>query len=129
MNTEPTAIRLAEKLRQLTVDGKISWKFKELRPENRKPRDAYIAELSEESTSALIAETKVAPGVASYSLFLASNGETFFEVFAEGYPADPSEEKFKMHAEFQALFNAARDNARQTAQKVEEFEQLLQRLA
>jgi hypothetical protein len=128
MSTESTAIRLAEKLKQLTVDGKISWRFRALTRDGMEPADAYIAEMPD-NEAALIAERRISAGIASYSLFISSEGETFFEAFAEGYPAEPTDEKLRMLRELRELFGAARENAKGTWQKVEKFEQLLERLA
>jgi len=50
-------------------------------------------------------------------------------VFAEGYPADPTDETLKLLSSLKDLYTAARDNAKGTRQKVEKFEQLLERLA
>jgi hypothetical protein len=129
MSTESTAMSLAEKLKKLTLEGKISWKFEELRLEDRKPADAYTSILLDNETSSIIAEWRIDIGIASYSLYMASKGETFFEAFAEGYPADPTDEKLNLHKTLKELFAAARDKARGTREKLEQVEQLLERMA
>jgi hypothetical protein len=53
--------------------------------------------------------------------------DDIFGVFAEGYPADPTDEKLKLLRALKDLYLLARDNARGTRQKVEKFEQLLER--
>jgi hypothetical protein len=142
MSTEDTAIRLAEKLLQLTATGKLTWKDGgRLGPWGERPGQVFKASV-EDGTFAQIAEIPVPNSlIVSYYFGVAEGKPEIFEVssqgtegeilgvVAEGYPANPTDEKLKLHRSLKDLYLAARDNARGTRQKVEKFEQLLERLA
>lgn len=142
MSTEDTAIRLAGKLTQLTAAGKLQWKDAgSLGPWGERPGQVFKASV-DDGTFAQIAEIPVPKSlITSYYFGVAEGKPEIFEVnaqgrpdeifgvFAEGYPADPTDEKLKLLGSLKDLYLAARDNARGTRQKVEKFEQLLERLA
>lgn len=140
MSTEDTAIRLAEKLLRLTVAGKLAWiDAGQLGPWGEWPGQVFKASV-EDGTFAQIAEIPVPKSlITSYYFGVAEGKPEIFEVvtqgrmndifgvFAEGYPADPTEEKLKLLSSLKDLYLAARDNARGTRQKIERFEQVLER--
>ena len=142
MSTEETAIRLAGKLSQLTVDGKLQWRDAgSLGPWGERPGRVFKASV-DDGTFAQIAEIPLPKSpITSYYFGVAEGKPELFEVnaqdrpdeifgvFAEGYPADPTDEKLKVLSTLKDLYAAARDSARDTRQKVEKFEQLLERLA
>jgi hypothetical protein len=140
MSTEDTAIRLAGKLSQLTAAGKLNWvDAGRLGPWGEWPGQVFKASV-EDGTFAQIAEIPVPKSlITSYYFGVAEGKPEIFEVvaqdrtddifgvFAEGYPADPTDEKLKLLRALKDLYLLARDNARGTRQKVEKFEQLLER--
>jgi hypothetical protein len=142
MNTEDTAVRLAGKLSQLTAAGKLTWvDAGALGPWGERPGQVFKASV-EDGAVAQIAEVPVPNSLITSYYFGVAEGkpgifevvaqgrpDEIFSVFAEGYPADPSDEKLKLWACLKDLYLAARDNAKGTRQKVEKFEQLLERLA
>jgi hypothetical protein len=142
MNTEQTAIRLAGKLSQLTAAGKITWvDAGTLGPWGERPGRVFKASV-EDGTFAQIAEIPVPKSlITSYYFGVAEGKPEIFEVnaegrpdeilgvFAEGYPADPTDEKLELLSRLKDLYLVARDNVKGTRQKVEKFEQLLERLA
>jgi hypothetical protein len=141
-NKEQTAIRIAERLRNLTVMGKLKWlDGGQLGPWGTWPGQVFKAGV-EDGTFAQIAEVPVPNSpITSYYLGVAEGKPEIFEInaegradeilgiFAEGYPADPSDEKLRLLLALKELYLTARDNARGTWQKVERFEQLLEKLA
>jgi hypothetical protein len=142
MSTEDTAIRLAAKLLQLTTAGKLTWvDAGSLGPWGERPGQVFKASV-EDGSFAQIAEVPVPKSlIVSYYFGLAEGKPEIFEVtaqgrpneifgvFAEGYPAEPTNEKLKLLSSLKDLYLAARDSARGTRLKVEKFEQLLERLA
>jgi hypothetical protein len=142
MSTESTAIRIAEKLSKLTLSGKLQWTDAgQLGPWGEWPGQVFKASV-EDGTFAQIAEIPVPRSViTSYYFGIAEGKPDIFEVqthgrhdeilgvFAEGYPAEPTEEQFQLFRILKNLYLVARDNAKGTKQKVEKFEQLLERLA
>jgi len=142
MNTEDTAIRLAGKLSQLTAAGKLVWvDAGRLGPWGEWPGQVFKTSV-EDGTFVQIAEVPVPKSlITSYYFGVAEGKPEIFEVstqgrpdeifgvFAEGYPADPTDEKLKLLGSVRNLYLAARDSAKGTRQKVEKFEQLLERLA
>lgn len=130
MNKDQTAIRLAGKLSRLTSSGKIQWvDAGALGPWGDWPGQVFKASF-EDGVIAQIAEVAVPRStIRSYYFGIAEGKPEIFEVFAEGYPAEPTDEKIKLLKTLEDLYLAARDNARGTLQKVEKFEQLLERLA
>jgi hypothetical protein len=142
MSVEETAIRLAGKLAQLTSVGKLHWKDAgSLGPWGERPGQVFKASV-DDGTFAQIAEIPLPKSlITSYYFGVAEGNPELFEVcvqgrpdeilgvFAEGYPADPTEEKLKLLSTLKDLFAAARDSAKGNRQKVEKFEQLLERLA
>ena len=140
MSAEDSAIRLAGKLAQLTTSGKLHWKDAGSQgPWGERPGHVFKAAVGDGSF-AQVAEIPVPKSlITSYyfgvvegkpEMFVANaQGDEIFGWFAEGYPADPSDEKLKLLGSLKELYVAARDNAKGTRQKVEKFEQLLERLA
>jgi hypothetical protein len=139
---ELTAIRIAERLRNLTALGKLKWQDGgQLGPWGTWPGRVLKARV-EDGAFAQIAEIPVPnSSITSYYLGIAEGGPEVFEVsaegradeilgvFAEGYPVDPSDEKTKLLLALKELYLAARENVRGTWQKVERFEQVLEKLA
>jgi hypothetical protein len=141
MNAAETAIRLAGKLLNLTLAGKLAWADAgSIGPWGELPGQAFQASV-EGDTVAQIAEIPLPNSlITSYYFGLSepafeqvmtagSKVGEVFGVFAEGYPAEPTDEKLKLRDSLKELYVAARDSARRTWQKVEKFEQLLERLA
>jgi hypothetical protein len=151
MSREGMAVRLAGKLLQPTVAGKLTWEEGgQLGPWGERPGQIFKAKVFD-GTTVQIAEIPVQKSSIVSYYFGVAEGEFFkevsvqdrqdgilevfakpneiFGVFAEGYPADPTDEKLKLLSTLKDLFMAARDNVRGTWQKVEKFEQLLERLA
>lgn len=142
MNKETTAIRLAGKLTQLTADGKLQWRDAgSMGPWGERPGQVCKASV-DDGTFAQIAEIPLPkPPITSYYFGVAEGKPDLLEVsvqgrpdeilgvFAEGYPADPTDEKLKLLSSLKDLYLAVRENAKRTRQKVEKFEQLLERLA
>lgn len=142
MSTEATAIRLAGKLAQLTAAGKLQWKDAgSLGPWGERPGQVFKAAV-DDGTFAQIAEIPLPKSlITSYYFGVAEGKPELFEVsvqtrpdeilgvFAEGYPADPTEENLELLTALKNLYAAARDSAKGIQQKVEKFEQLLERLA
>jgi hypothetical protein len=142
MSDEQTAIRIADRLRDLTGAGKLKWvDAGQLGPWGTWPGQVFKVAV-EDGTFAQIAEVPVPnSSIYSYYLGVAEGKPEIFEVnaqgradeifgfFAEGYPAEPTDEKLKLLQALKELYFTARDNARGTRQKVERFEQLLERLA
>jgi hypothetical protein len=129
MNTEATATRLAIKLLALTVSGKLVWTG----PENtgawgEGPGQTYKAKIEEALVQVAEVPLKRSTMVSYYFGLLEGEREVF-EVFAEGIPTDPTPEQRALWHALKDLFYAARDSARGTKQKVEQFEQLLEKLA
>jgi hypothetical protein len=143
MNTEETAIRLAGKLSQLTETGKLTWTDAgALGPWGERPGQVFKASVESETGVGTIAQIAEIPfqGLSnSYYFGLAEGNPGIFEViaqetpdelfrvFAEGYPADPTDEKLKLLNALKYLYLAAHESARDTRQKVEKFEQVLER--
>ena len=130
MNTYETAIRLAGKLSQLTSEGKLTWvDAGYLGPWGKWPGQIFKAAV-EDGMFTQIAEVPLPKSsISSYYFGVAEGEPEIFEVFAEGYPAEPTDEKLKLLDSLKSLYAVARDNARGTRQKVEKFEKLLERLA
>jgi hypothetical protein len=142
MNRDATAIRLAERLSHLTAAGKLTWiDAGRLGPWGTWPGQVFKASV-EGGTFAQIAEVPVLNSLITSYYFGVAEGKPqvfevnvqdrsseFFEVFAEGYPSEPTNEKLKLLRSLKDLYLAARENAKGTRQKVEKFEQLLERLA
>jgi len=142
MSTEDTAMRLAAKLLRLTVSGKLTWvDAGHLGPWGEWPGQMFKASV-DDGTFAQIAEIPVPKSLITSYYFGVAEGkpeifevnaedqpDEIFSVFAEGYPAEPTDEKLKLLKSLKDLYLAARDNAKGTRQKVEKFEQLLERLA
>jgi hypothetical protein len=142
MSTEQTAIRLATKLAQLTAAGKLQWKDAgSLGPWGERPGQVLKASV-DDGTFAQIAEIPLPKSpITSYYFGVAEGKPELFEVsvqgrsdeilgvFAEGYPADATDEKLRLLSSLKDLYLVARDSAKGTRQKVERFEQLLERLA
>ena len=128
MNTEETAKRIAGKLSHLTSTGKIIWQDAgQLGPWGEGPGHAFKAEI-EEGSFAQIAEVPVPRSlITSYYFGVLEGQREVFEVFAEGLPTDPTTEQRELWRTLKELYLAVRDNARGTRQKVEKFEQLLER--
>src|SRR5271169_298719 len=106
MNTDETAVRLAGKLSQLTSAGKLSWvDAGRLGPWGERPGQVFKASV-DDGTSAQIAEIPIPNSmITSYYFGVAEGKPEIFEVnaqdqilgvFAEGYPADPSDEKLRL---------------------------------
>lgn len=142
MSKEETAIRLAAKLLQFTTAGKITWvDAGTLGPWGERPGRVFKASV-DARTFAQIAEVPVPRSLITSYYFGVAEGkpeifeinaqerpEEFIGVFAEGYPADPTDTKLKLLSTLKDLYLAAHDSAKGTQQKVEKFEQLLERLA
>jgi hypothetical protein len=142
MSTEDTAIRLAGKLAHLTAAGKLTWvDAGRLGPWGDWPGQVFKASV-EDGTFAQIAEIPLPRSlITSYYFGVAEGNPEIFEVnvqgrpdeifgvFAEGYPADPTDEKLKLLSSLKVLYAAARESAKGTREKVEKFEQLLERMA
>lgn len=130
MNTFETAIRLAGKLSKLTGSGKLTWvDAGQLGPWGDWPGQVFKASV-EDGMFAQIAEVPVPRSlITSYYFGVTEGKPEIFEVFAEGYPVEPTEEQRNLWRNLRDLYLVARDNARGTIQKVEKFEQLLERLA
>jgi hypothetical protein len=151
MSRTDTAIRLAGKLLQLTVAGKLTWADAgTIGLPGERPCQVFKVQMAD-GMFARIAEVPVPRSlIVSYyfgiadgerdfgePIYLGQDGilEAFagaheiFGIFAEGYPADPTDEKLKLLSTLKDLYIAAKDNAKGTWQKVEKFEQLLERLA
>jgi hypothetical protein len=140
MNTDETAIRLAGKLSQLTSAGKLSWMDAgRLGPWGERPGQVFKA-IVEDGSFAQIAEIPVPNSmITSYYFGVAEGKPEIYEinvqdrpdeilgVFAEGYPADPTDERLKLLSSLKDLYLAARDSAKGTRQKIERFEQVLER--
>jgi hypothetical protein len=140
MTTEDTAIRIAGKLSQLTEVGKLTWiDAGQLGPWGEWPGHVLKASV-EDGTFAQIAEVPVPKSlITSYYFGLAEGKPEIFEVvaqgrtdeifgvFAEGYPADPTDKKLKLLDSLKKLYLLARDNAKGTQQKIERVEQVLER--
>jgi len=142
MSTEQTAIRLAAKLLNLTSAGKLTWvDAGKLGPWGEWPGQVLKTSV-DDGAFAQIAEVPVPKSLITSYYFGVAEGKPeifevnapehsnqFFAVFAEGYPAEPTPEKVKLLNSLRDLYLAASDNAKGTRQKVEKFEQLLERLA
>ena len=142
MSTQATAIRLAGKLTHLTAAGKLQWNDAgSLGPWGERPGQVFKASVGD-GTFAQIAKIPLPNSlITSYYFGVAEGKPELFEVnvqgrsdeilgvFAEGYPADPTDETLKLLSSLKDLYTAARDNAKGARQKVEKFEQLLERLA
>jgi len=130
MNKDQTAIRLAGKLSRLTSSGKIQWvDAGALGPWGDWPGQVFKASF-EDGVIAQIAEVPVPRStIRSYYFGLAAGKPEIFEVFAEGYPIEPTDERLKLLASLRELYALALDSARGTWQKVERFEHLLERMA
>jgi len=130
MNTEQTAIRLSGKLSELTASGKISWRDAgQLGPWGEGPGQCFKTEV-EEGSIAQVAEVPVfRSSMNSYYFGLLEGDREVFEVFAEGIPADPTPAQRQLWGALKSLYLDARNSARGTKEKVEKFEQLLERLA
>lgn len=128
MNSDATAIRLAAKLSQLTSAGKIVWlDAGQLGPWGEGPGQAFKADV-EDGSFAQIAEVPVPRSlITSYYFGVLEGNREVFEVFAEGLPAEPTTEQRELWRTLKGLYSTARDNARGTRQKIEKFEQLLER--
>lgn len=129
MNTEATATRLATKLTDLTRSGKLEWKVAGyLPPLAQNLEVTFESQINDKVV--LIGEAAIyRSSINSYGFSLLENAEAVFDVFAEGVPAEPTDEQRQMWHALKDLFYAARDSARGTKQKVEQFEQLLEKLA
>lgn len=139
---EETAIRLSGKLASLTAAGKLKWlDAGSVGPWGRWPGQVFKAAV-DHRTFAQIAEVPVPDSsIVSYYFGVADakhgvtdvnvegNSKEIFGVFAEGYPADPTERKMKLLHSLKQLYVVARDSVCGTSQRVEQFEQLLERLA
>lgn len=130
MNAEVTAARLATKLSTLTLSDKIEWKEAlYIIPQGVNFEMAFEARVNG-GTMVVVGEAQVPrSSLNSYGFVLIENGKEVFDVFAEGVPAEPTDEQRQMWHALKDLFYAARDSARGTKQKVEQFEQLLEKLA
>ena len=142
MSKEETAIRLASKLAQITAAGKLQWKDAgSLGPWGERPGQVFKASV-DDGTFAQIAEIPLPKSpITSYYFGVAEGRPDLFEVsaqgrpdeilgvFAEGYPADPTDQNLKLLSSLKDLYLTARDSAKGTRQRVERFEQLLERLA
>lgn len=130
MNKDQTAIRLAGKLSRLTSSGKIRWvDAGALGPWGDWPGQVFKASF-EDGVIVQIAEVPVPRStIRSYYFGLAEGKPEIFEVFAEGYPIEPTDERLKLLASLRELYALALDSARGTWQKVERFEHLLERMA
>jgi hypothetical protein len=129
MSKDGTATRLARKLADLTKLDKLAWKEADFVYPGAAV-DLSFETSVEDGTTVLIGETAVKrTSILSYVFWIHENAETVFEVFAEGIPAEPTEEQREMWRTLKDLYCAARDSARGTKRKVERFEQLLQKLA
>jgi hypothetical protein len=130
MNTDETAIRLTSKLSDLTSAGKIAWRDAgQLGAWGDGPGQSFKTEV-EEGSIAQIAEVPIfRSAMNSYYFGLLEGEKEVFEVLAEGVPADPTPTQRQLWRSLKSLYAAARDSARGTQQKVEKFEQLLERLA
>ena len=126
--TEATATRLARKLSQLTAAGGIKWlDAGQLGPWGEGPGQAFKGEV-EDGAFAQIAEVPVPRSlIASYYFGVLEGKPVVFEVFAEGLPAEPTPEQRELWRALKDLYLAARDSARGTRQKIERFEQVLER--
>lgn len=141
-DNEGTAIRLAEKLANLTSAGKLTWTDAgKLGPWGNWPGQVFKASV-EARTFAQIAEVPLPnSAINSYYFGVAEGKPEIFEInihdspkeifgiFAEGFPAAPSEEKLHLYNSLRSLYLAARDSAFGTRKKVERFEEVLERLA
>ncbi len=130
MNTEETAIRLSSKLAELTATGKIAWQDAgQLGSWGEGPGQSFKTEI-EGSSIAQIAEVPIFRStMTSYYFGLLEGEKEVFEVLAEGVPVDPTPAQRELWRSLKSLYFLARDSARGTKQKVEEFEQILERLA
>lgn len=130
MNNEETAIRLSSKLSDLTASGKVTWvDAGQLGAWGDGPGQAFKTEI-EEGAIAQVAEIPIfRSSMTSYYFGLLEGNREVFEVLAEGVPIDPTVAQREMWRSLKSLYLLARDSARGTKQKVEKFEQLLERLA
>jgi hypothetical protein len=150
MSGEDTASRIAGKLLQLTLAGKLTWADEgNLGLPGEKPCQVFKVEVAGGMFARIAEIPAPKSSVVSYCFGIA-DGENFgkvaylgqdgilasfagpheiFGIFAEGYPADPTDERLKLLNTLKDLYIAAKDNAKGTWRKVEEFEQLLERLA
>ena len=130
MNSEETAIRLAKRLADLTLAAKIVWlDAGQLGPWGEGPGHSFKADI-EGGPFAQIAEVPIfRSSVNSYYFGLLEGEKEVFEVLAEGVPAEPTPEQRELWRTLKSLYGVARDSARGTRQKVERFEQLLEKLA
>lgn len=142
MNREETAMRLAGRLSDLTLEGKLTWvNGGRVGPWGTWPGQVFKASV-DDGTFAQIAEIPVPnSSITSYYFGVAEGGPEIFElnvqdrsneivgIFAEGYPAEPTKERLKLLEILRDLYAVARDNAKGTRQKVERLEQRLERLA
>jgi len=82
----------------------------------------------EDGSFAQIAEVPVPRSlITSYYFGVLEGNREVFEVFAEGLPAEPTPEQRELWRTLKDLYLAARDSARGTRQKLEAFEQVLER--
>jgi hypothetical protein len=130
MNTEATAIRLAGKLLDLTSAAKVAWiDSGRLGPWGEGPGQVFKAQV-DDGSFAQIAEVPIPRSLmTSYYFGVLEGDREVFEVFAEGVPAEPTPEQRLLWRTLKDLYAAARDSARDTWQKVEKFEQRLEKLA
>ncbi len=130
MNIEETALRLADKLSSLTSEEKIKWlDAGKWGPWGDAPGQAFTVQF-EDGLFALIAEVPIPRSLMnSYYFGLLEEGSEIFKVFAEGVPTNPTPEQRQLWKTLKNLYATALDSARGTKQKVELFEQLLERLA
>lgn len=130
MNAEETAIRLAKKLAELTLAAKIAWlDAGRLGPWGEGPGQSFKTDI-ENGAIAQIAEVPIfRSSMNSYYFGLLEGEQEVFEVLAEGVPAEPTPEQRELWRTLKFLYTVARDSARGTRQKVEKFEQLLEKLA
>jgi hypothetical protein len=130
MNSEETAIRLSSKLSDLTAAGKIAWRDAgQPKVWGEEYGQSFKTEI-EEGSIAQIAEVPIfRSAMNSYYFGLLEGGKEVFEVLAEGVPAEPTPAQRELWRSLKSLYLIARDSARGTQQKVEKFEQLLERLA
>lgn len=129
MSNEGTAIRLASKLTALTAEGKLSWRPTGYIVSRHAELDTVFETAVDKDTVVLVGEGSIPRStLSSYAFVLMEDVQEVFDVFAEGIPAEPTEEQREMWRALKELFYMARDSARGTKQKVERLEQLLQRL-
>jgi hypothetical protein len=133
MSVEATATRLAGKLLRLTSEGKIIWEDAGLLGPwgegSGRVFKASVEEMFAQIAEVPLQNSQTVPPIISYYFGLAEGTKEIFEVFAEGYPAEPTSEKRVLWYALKELYVEARNHSRATEATIERIEHLLERLA